>query len=145
MEGVEKKLSALESIFKLYLDGKTARVHSGGLYVQGGMEQECLLTYKPYQGLILSTELKWNTSEFHPKFVKNLYEKRVDLQLRYNDIENVNAVLTEFMEGFHVTCGQIYPYGVKSFILETNKSTSEIHTLKLFFENGSETHLYGIK
>lgn len=139
-----KELSPLETLFKDHLDGKTARIHSGGFYAQGSMELPCILSYQQFYGLRLRSELKWNASRIIPNIHKHLMNEREDMELKYSEIEKVIKSIDEFIEPFIITVGSISPYGVKSFSTELNIK-GYVSNVKIEYENGSIVELYVIK
>lgn len=138
-----KELSPIETLFKDHLDGKTARIHSGGFYAQGSIELPCILKYKQFYGLELLSQLKWNNAKLSSIIHRHLVYERENMEFKYSEIEKVIKTIDEAIEPFLITVGAISPYGVKSFSTELN-SKGYVSNVKIKYENGSIIELYGI-
>lgn len=138
------ELSPLEVIFRDFLNGKTARISSGGLLVHGSMEGECVMEYQRFHGVKLYTRLKWNESKFIPKLKTSMYSNRLDINLSYLNIEDVNKIIDELSETFHVLSGLVSCVGVKSYSVLTGKE-GIITGMEIFYHKGSSVQIRNIE
>lgn len=124
----------IEQLFKT-LDGKKARVSSGGLCAEGSVEGNVYLRYIQYKGLRLVAKAKWNSSLELNKTIRGFIR---DSGLGYAVNDKLHELLdsTKLVENARVTVGLVSQYGIKNF--ETYVSDKgDITYLKLKYEDST--------
>jgi hypothetical protein len=116
------------------LDGKKARVCSGGFYVEGSIEGDCLLKYDEHHGLIILTPARWNDT----KVSELLRTTMVDLinskseDVSYNTLSTVMDAFKEKIETSYYRAGSIYPYRIVKIDVSGN-SEGVLQSVKIHY------------
>lgn len=135
-------MNTVESFFCHHLHNKTARIKSGELIVEGGIEEPVLLEYKRYVGLIVSTTLQYNYLTPIKEITNSIISNRENLNLSYETRDLLLDKLKAELSNTKICIAKILPYGVTN--LETNFEKDKLVSLELTYENGSKISLYAI-
>lgn len=132
-------MNSIEKFFKEELDGKYARIFSGGLEINGTLEQKCKMSYKPYFGVNCSVELEFNSSE-----TINLIQK--ELRESFKGPGIAHDVLEKFIPNLkkvEITCGRVYLLGIVKINSSYNEK-GELYSAILEYNDGTKISIKGI-
>ena len=114
-------MNIVEQIFKS-LDGKKARVTSGGLNAEGSIEGDVKLQYVEYRGLELIGSAKHNDElDIAVKLNDFIGQVREDSKLTYDVADAFRDAASKFIESLSVTIGLVHQYGIKSFDVQVDE------------------------
>lgn len=124
----------IEQLFKS-LDGKKARVSSGGLCAEGSVEGSVYLRYIQYKGLRLIAEAKWNNAL---ELNKTIYDFIRGSELDFESKDKLYDLLesSKLVDNAKVTVGLVSQYGIKNFKTYVSDK-DDITYLKLKYEDST--------
>lgn len=126
--------------FEDNLNNVKCYVRSGGLHIEGTIEQECTLIYKNNQ-LFIYINLKYNYTDIS-KIIKDLTDDRK--LFPYGEV--LDYLYGDFLvkiKETNIKIASIFPYSVTK--IEQTYLKSELKDCKIIFENGSIIELISIK
>lgn len=135
-------MNAIEKIFFDNLDGKFARVKSEGLSIEGYIDQRCKLEFVERYGLKCCVKLEYNSTDIIRKIEKLIIRNKNELSLTMKQIDGVVDLVIPEMINSYVRVAMISCYDVKNILADYSKGI--LTSIKIQYNNGSITHIYGI-
>lgn len=135
------------------LDGCKCRIKSGGLFVQGSTEGECMLSYNIYYGLFVTVPLEWNDNkpQVHILPVINSHlpaiQKEEDKHLApisFDARDQIQNKLYETIKNLWVTAGLISFRGVKDIKIDGRPNDNNVYSVTITYEQ-STISIYSIQ
>lgn len=83
----------IEKFLKDNLDGKSAYVSSGGLLLEGEIEQKCFMIFKEFRGIHCYAELEYNEIDIAEDIRQLLNKNRQILNLSYDQKDEIAKIL----------------------------------------------------
>lgn len=134
------KNKILDSLFKHFLDGKTARVESEGLIIQGCENERVSLQYHSQWGLHCLGNLNDNAANVHSELASIFTAQRERLNFSLDTQEKIIDLLSESLPTISVNFGVISPWDVKSFSVTTDDQ-GELLSLSITYNKGSRVSI----
>ena len=135
-------MTNVEQFFKDYLDNKIARVSVGCLNIEGTLEEDVIIEYRPYFGLILYGNISYNEGDVYKKLSRVLIDNRGDLT--YDQRDKVLDLIKSTLGVMKIKLAHLYPYSVKKVeAYYDDKGT--ICSVNLLHKDGSIIRINSIK
>jgi hypothetical protein len=134
----------IEQFFKDNLDGKIAYIQSGGLRIEGTIEQKCKLEFEQFRGLHCYTKLKDNKVKIIKNIENILITEKEIFEITYNSRNQTLQRLTEELDTMYILCGTLNYYGIKN--ISSSYSEDNIATeIIIEYNDKSTVRIYNIK
>lgn len=135
-------MNNIEQFFKTNLDGKTAQISAGGLYLEGGMEQKCKLEFIEFSGLHCNVNIEYNRKDILSIINKIIIEDKEEFDITYTQRDQILDAITLKLKESNIQGGKISAYGVKE--LTTLYDNDVIQNVKIKYKDGSIVEIRGI-
>ena len=128
-------MTSIELFFKENFDGMEAYVSSGGLHIDGNVEQKCKLVFQQYIGLICLINLEYNRTRLDTLVKEKMSDLREKLEMDYDLKNTIVDELTTIIKGTYIQMGVIYPSNIAS--INSTFNNKNIRDCELKYEDGS--------
>jgi len=128
-------MTSIELFFKENFDGMEAYVSSGGLHIDGIVEQKCKLVFQQYIGLICLINLEYNRTRLDTLVKEKMSDLREKLEMDYDLKNTIVDELTTIIKGTYIQMGVIYPSNIAS--INSTFNNKNIRDCELKYEDGS--------
>ena len=128
-------MNNIEQFFKDNLHNKMGYVKSGGLFLEGTIEQKCVFEFIQYSGLHCSVQLEFNRFNIVKEVEEILIQNRGEFDISYKNRDKlINAIIPKMKDMF-IQCGKISNYGIKKISSVYEKEN--VTDVEIEYLNGS--------
>lgn len=138
-----RDLNDQEAFLRDNLDGKIARVSSGGVKVEGGIEQDVILKFVRFSGIQCLNRLEWNNAKPKDQILSVLHNSINEIGISYEQRDKLYAVLIPQLKDTIVQCGTISLYGITKITSTYNKSV--VTDMEIRYADGDIVKLHNIR
>ena len=128
-------MTNIETFFKDNFDGMEAYVSSGGLHLDGNVEQKCKLNFVEYIGLRCFINLEYNYTKLDLEIQNKLSSLRESLGISYYIRNTIVDELTKIVKTTYVQIGVIGTIDIKS--ISSNYESKTVRDCEIKYEDGS--------
>ena len=128
-------MTNIELFLKENFDGMEAYVSSGGLHIDGSVEQKCKLVFQQYVGLVCFIKLEYNRTKLDTLVREKMSDLREALEMSYDVKNAIVDELTTIIKGTYVQMGIIYSGSILS--INSSYIKNLLRDCELKYEDGS--------
>lgn len=135
----------LKTFFKDNFDGAEAYVSSGGVHVEGTVEQRCKLVFQEHYGLRCLTKLEYNnqTKEVIESIRKKTFEVREKESISYAVAGDLYNQLSDIIKNTYIQAGLVYYHGVVK--VNSTYENNLVRDCEITYKDGSIVKIRAIK
>jgi len=136
-------MTNIANFFKENFDGMEAYVSSGGLHLDGNIEQKCKFNFVEHIGLRCFINLEYNYVKLDLKIHNKLNSLRDSLEFDYDLKNTIEDELSKVVKNTHVQIGTISMIAIKS--INSEYENKLVRDCEIKYEDGSVVKIRCIK
>lgn len=135
----------LKNFFKENFDGAEALVSSGGLHVEGTVEQKCKFVFQDHYGLRCLVRLEYNneTKKIIEAIRLKTFEIREKESIGYGVAGDLFTQLSELIKDSYIQIGLVYYHGIVK--VNSTYENNVIRDCEITYKDGSIVTIRAIK